>query len=99
MVGSLVRGCRRIERRMGVACIGIGLFSAVVAAAPGASAAGDGETAIPATLHYYQPVRERVAPEKLSVDLCVYGGTSAGVVAAVQAARDGRTVVLVAPET
>src|SRR5438309_584467 len=49
-------------------------------------------------LHYYQPVREKTPPEKLSTDLCVYGGTSAGVIAAVQAARDGRKVVLVAPE-
>ncbi|HSH94776.1 MAG TPA: FAD-dependent oxidoreductase, partial [Roseimicrobium sp.] len=30
-------------------------------------------------------------------DLCIYGGTSAGVIAAVQAAKQGRTVVLVEP--
>ncbi|MEY2746949.1 MAG: hypothetical protein RL112_1991, partial [Planctomycetota bacterium] len=35
--------------------------------------------------------RERV----VSADLCVYGATSAGVVAAVQARRMGRSVVLV----
>jgi len=55
-------------------------------------------TPLPPSLHYWQPVRERVIPERLSVDLCVYGGTSSGVIAAVQARRDGRTVVLVAPE-
>jgi hypothetical protein len=31
-------------------------------------------------------------------DVCVYGGTSAGVVAAVQAARMGKSVVLIAPD-
>lgn len=50
-------------------------------------------------LHYYPPASEKPQQEHLSVDLCVYGGTSGGVSAAVQAARDGRTVVLVAPET
>src|SRR5262249_5012395 len=30
--------------------------------------------------------------------VCVYGGTSAGVVAAVQAARMGKSVVLIAPD-
>lgn len=34
----------------------------------------------------------------ITADVVVYGGTSAGVVAAVQAARMGRSVVLVAPE-
>jgi len=37
--------------------------------------------------------------EPKSYDVVVYGGTSAGVVAAVQAARLGKSVVLVAPET
>lgn len=31
-------------------------------------------------------------------DIAVYGGTSAGVVAAVQAAREGKSVILIAPE-
>ncbi|MBR4598148.1 MAG: FAD-dependent oxidoreductase [Opitutales bacterium] len=34
----------------------------------------------------------------IKADIIVYGGTSAGVVAAVQAAREGKSVVLVAPE-
>ena len=32
-------------------------------------------------------------------DLVVYGGTSAGVIAAVQAQRMGKTVVIVGPDT
>lgn len=36
--------------------------------------------------------------EPTTYDIVVYGGTSAGVVAAVQAARLGKTVILVAPE-
>src|SRR3990172_4869804 len=31
-------------------------------------------------------------------DLCIYGGTSAGVIAAVQARRMGKSVVLVCPD-
>lgn len=38
-----------------------------------------------------------VADEKLKVDICVYGGTSGGVAAAVQAARMGKSVALVEP--
>ncbi|MCH5372720.1 MAG: FAD-dependent oxidoreductase, partial [Planctomycetes bacterium] len=37
------------------------------------------------------------ATRELSADICVYGGTSGGVVAAVQAARMGKQVVLVEP--
>jgi hypothetical protein len=36
--------------------------------------------------------------EKLTADLCVYGGTSGGVVAAVQGARMGKRVILVLPD-
>ena len=46
---------------------------------------------------YYDPTHES-APEPLEVDVCVYGGTSAGVMAAVDASRQGLKVVLVAPE-
>jgi len=38
-------------------------------------------------------------PDVLSADIAVYGGTSAGVVAAIQAAKEGKSVVLLAPET
>jgi lysophospholipase L1-like esterase len=36
-----------------------------------------------------------LAVQEISVDVCVYGGTSGGVIAAVQAARLGKTVALV----
>lgn len=45
---------------------------------------------------YFDPVASPA--EDISVDACVYGGTSAGIVAAVQLARCGRRVALVAPE-
>jgi hypothetical protein len=48
----------------------------------------------PPGLHYYYPVPP--APGEVRSDICVYGGTSAGVTAAVRAARHGRSVVLVA---
>lgn len=40
----------------------------------------------------------QVAGDTVSRDVVVYGGTSAGVIAAAQAAKMGRTVVIVAPE-
>ncbi len=39
------------------------------------------------------------APSAYEADVVVYGGTSAGVVAAVQAARLGKSVILVSPDT
>ncbi len=45
-------------------------------------------------LHYWYPVPR--SPGEVHSDVCVYGGTSAGVTAAVRAARAGRSVVLVA---
>jgi lysophospholipase L1-like esterase len=40
----------------------------------------------------------RATPDQLAeADLCVYGGTSGGVMAAVQAARMGKSVILVSP--
>ncbi len=39
--------------------------------------------------------RSSLAVQEISVDFCVYGGTSGGVIAAVQAARMGKTVALV----
>ncbi|EOR94583.1 hypothetical protein ADIARSV_2181 [Arcticibacter svalbardensis MN12-7] len=35
--------------------------------------------------------------KSLNTDICVYGGTSSGVIAAIQAARMGKTVVLIEP--
>ncbi len=37
------------------------------------------------------------APRQLQVDVCIYGGTSAGVIAAVQTARMGHSVILLEP--
>jgi len=43
----------------------------------------------------FQPVRE--IPVVKSVDIVIYGGTSAGIVAAVQASRMGKNVVIIEP--
>ncbi len=48
-------------------------------------------------LAYFRPDLINARPERLDVDLCIYGGTSAGVIAAVQAARLGRSVILLDP--
>ncbi|MCA9174923.1 MAG: FAD-dependent oxidoreductase [Planctomycetales bacterium] len=50
------------------------------------------EPAVPGLRYYYPP--EKVEPELLEADVCVYGGTCAGVAAAVQADRMGKSVVL-----
>jgi hypothetical protein len=47
-------------------------------------------------LHYYVPT-SRVVRLTVQADACVYGGTAGGVVAAVQLARLGRSVVLLDP--
>jgi hypothetical protein len=56
-------------------------------------ATGGQASAAPPGLRYYYPVP--AAPGEVRSDICVYGGTSAGVTAAVRAARHGRSVVLV----
>ncbi len=43
------------------------------------------------------PLTAAMADEPVSRDIVVYGGTPGGITAAVQAARDGRSVVLVSP--
>lgn len=43
----------------------------------------------------YQPAVEKTAPKTLEYDVAVYGGTPAGVTAAVQAARLGKSAVLI----
>jgi hypothetical protein len=45
---------------------------------------------------YFDPAESD--SEEVSADACVYGGTSAGIIAAVQLARCGRSVTLIAPE-
>ncbi|NND96648.1 MAG: FAD-dependent oxidoreductase, partial [Pirellulaceae bacterium] len=50
------------------------------------------EPAVPGLRYYYPP--EKVEPRVIDADVCIYGGTCAGVVAAVQADRMGQRVVL-----
>ena len=78
-----------LSRRTVIAGAGV---AALWLAAPGAAGAAPGGRA--AGPRYYYPVP--AAPGEVRSDVCVYGGTSAGVAAAVRAARHGRSVVLVA---
>lgn len=50
------------------------------------------EPAISGLRYYYPP--EKVEPRVVETDVCIYGGTCAGVVAAIQADRLGQRVVL-----
>jgi hypothetical protein len=49
-----------------------------------------------ANLRYFSPVPRLERPPVVQVDVCVYGGTSAGIVAAVAARRMGKSVALAA---
>ncbi|MGF1578596.1 MAG: FAD-dependent oxidoreductase [Gemmataceae bacterium] len=46
-------------------------------------------------LRYYYPVPKANPPQKIVTDVCVYGGTPAGVMMAIQASRMGKSAVLV----
>src|SRR5262249_7166378 len=46
-------------------------------------------------LRYYEPVPQANPPQVVVSDLCVYGATPAGITAAIQATRMGKTAVLV----
>jgi hypothetical protein len=46
------------------------------------------------TLHYYRPYSGPVDTKVIDCDVCVYGGTPAGIAAAMQIARLGKRVVL-----
>ncbi|MGH9374041.1 MAG: FAD-dependent oxidoreductase [Vicinamibacterales bacterium] len=48
-------------------------------------------------LHYFRPDWVRPSDERLRVDVCIYGGTSAGLIAAVEARRRGKRVVVLHP--
>ncbi len=50
-------------------------------------------------LRYYYPLPASEQPRVIETDLCVYGGTSAGVAAAMQARQMGKTVALLAFDT
>ncbi len=45
-------------------------------------------------LRYYIPTEAQSSPQVIETDLCIYGGTSGGVAAAVQAKRMGLSVVI-----
>jgi hypothetical protein len=47
--------------------------------------------------HYFDPRWIEPTGERLNVDICIYGGTSAGIMAAVVAMRRGKSVVLLHP--
>jgi len=51
---------------------------------------------LPPALHYYEPLPKKPNPQQHIMDICVYGATSSGVIAAVQAARMGKSVALFA---
>jgi hypothetical protein len=48
-------------------------------------------------LHYFHPSWVEKSSDVLSADVCVYGGTSAGLMAAVAARRQGHSVLLLHP--
>lgn len=48
-------------------------------------------------LHYFRPQWIERTDERLDVDVCVYGGTAAGITAAVSAAHKGKSVVVLQP--
>jgi hypothetical protein len=50
-------------------------------------------------LKYYTPPKTRRLTEVIKSDLCIYGGTSAGVVAAIQAKKMGLNVVIIEQST
>jgi len=66
-------------------------FTLTLAAVFLALAAGNAAASSP---QYYYPV-PAITPSVISSDICIYGATSAGVVAAVEAARMGKSVSLV----
>ena len=49
------------------------------------------------TLHYFHPSWIQETDAKIAVDLCIYGGTSAGIIAAITAKQYGKQVILLNP--
>lgn len=45
---------------------------------------------------YYTPTPPSLAPETITTDVCIYGGTSGGIIAAITAKRLGHSVILLA---
>lgn len=63
----------------------------------GTATAACGQNGTPAAerLRYYYPVPKADPPQTIDADVCAYGATPAGVTAAIQATRMGRSAVLV----
>jgi FAD dependent oxidoreductase/NPCBM-associated, NEW3 domain of alpha-galactosidase len=80
-----------LTRRQLMAAAGTGV--AVLYGARGAAARAPGTPG--SMLRYYYPVPPR-RRRTIETDICVYGGTSAGIAAAVQARRLGRSVAVAA---
>jgi hypothetical protein len=80
----------RIASKLVLACLILLPFSGTAKARSGSS----GPTTPSPGLHYYYDVPAANPAETIKVDVCVYGGSPAGVAAAVQAAQMGKTVTL-----
>ncbi|MFN0078635.1 MAG: FAD-dependent oxidoreductase [Prosthecobacter sp.] len=65
-----------------------------VASPVAVSSAMEGPKTASPGLHYYYPLPPENPAKTLKVDVCVYGGTPAGVTAAVQAGRMGKNTIL-----
>ena len=74
--------------------VSIGLLLALTLVLPPlpARAAELPEPAIPGLRYYYPP--DKVEKRVIETDVCIYGGTSSGIVAAIQVRRMGKRVVL-----
>ncbi len=71
----------------------LALIACFVFAAPSVARSQElPKPAIPGLRYYYPPAK--VEPRIIETDVCIYGGTSGGVVAAVQASRMGKSTVL-----
>ncbi len=86
----------KVTRRQLVAAAGAGAVGLYVLGGPlGAIARAARPAGGGSKLRYYYRVRRR-RRRTIETDVCIYGGTSAGIAAAVQASRLGRTVAVAA---
>jgi hypothetical protein len=83
-----------VTRRELVAAAGASAAAVYALGHVGSATAGPG-TGDPG-LRYYYRTRRHERPRTIETDICVYGGTSAGIAAAVQARRLGRSVAVAA---
>ncbi|QDU98284.1 FAD-dependent oxidoreductase [Lignipirellula cremea] len=73
-------------------CLGLTAWALLTASFVQAAEPDLPPPAIPGLRYYYPPTQ--VTPRTLDCDVCVYGGTSGGAAAAIQAARMGKKAVL-----